>query len=28
LHRSEVVDKWLQLERCNSLREPYDDVLQ
>jgi hypothetical protein len=22
LHRSEVVDKWLQLERCNSLRQP------
>jgi hypothetical protein len=22
LHRSEVVDKWLQLERCSSLRQP------
>jgi hypothetical protein len=22
LHRSEVVDKWLKLERCNSLRQP------
>jgi hypothetical protein len=22
LHRSQVVDRWLQLERCNSLRQP------
>ena len=22
LHRSLVVDRWLQLERCNSLRQP------
>jgi hypothetical protein len=28
LHRSLVVGRWLQLERCNSLRQPWDVALQ
>jgi hypothetical protein len=28
LHLSFLVDRWLQLERCNSLRQPFDVALQ
>jgi hypothetical protein len=28
LHLSFLVERWLQLERCNSLRQPFDVVLQ
>jgi hypothetical protein len=28
LHLSFLVDRWLQLERCNSLKQPFDVALQ